>query len=334
MTRCADLRIVPACCGYVSDAPESDDSKWTSWCSSSDCFRFFLGIQWWEGEREREDVERGREIKKRDERERGGATSLFPIFQEGIVKAEQGGRAFFRSRTAVGLFRPSIVKLQSFSFSGPFLWRAGRPARQDRPVDLAHHVQFFGEGAELRTTRRGEESEEKKEREVKGKQEAEKTKKNPSSKLTIFFRPPLNLNSSSSSSTTPRLPRTFTNRRWPRPQKPPWPKSRRRRRRQARSRLLLRAAAASRPRSPSPSSRRWRASTPMVKKLRDSVFFSELEPPAFSFVLFFVETATNRCLSFRAGKMGTIEKCGDPLLHGALERALKESVARQHRDCK
>ena len=41
MTRCADLRIVPACCGNVSDAPDSDDSKWTSWCSSSDdCFRF------------------------------------------------------------------------------------------------------------------------------------------------------------------------------------------------------------------------------------------------------------------------------------------------------
>ena len=40
MTRCADLRIVPACCGYVSEAPDSDDSKWTSWCSSSDCFTF------------------------------------------------------------------------------------------------------------------------------------------------------------------------------------------------------------------------------------------------------------------------------------------------------
>ena len=143
------------------------------------------------------------------------------------------------------------------------LRRAGRPARQDEPVDLAHHVQFFGEGAEcLRTTRRGGGGGEEKRGEVKESSKRKKTKIFFLLETHYFFLDLLLFNLlNSSSSTTPRLRESQT---WPRPQKPPRPKLRPLR--SSRPLLLRAAAAASRPRSPSPSSRRWRASTPMVKE--------------------------------------------------------------------
>ena len=82
-TRCAFLRIVPACCGNVSDAPESDDSKWTSCCSSSeDCFRFCDA-----GDRERM-LKGGRLVRRRKSDGMGGGRDFSIFFEEATSKSE------------------------------------------------------------------------------------------------------------------------------------------------------------------------------------------------------------------------------------------------------
>lgn len=207
--------------------------------------------------------------------------------------------------------------------------RAGRPVRQCKPVALAHHDQFFGEGAEcLRTTRRGEKK--RKKREVKGKQEATRAKIFSSSTSLIFF---LDLLLQPPQPPQPRkLQGSNESQTWPRPQKPPWPKSRGRRRRRPRSRpLLLRAAAAaSRPRSPSPSSRRWRASTPMVIEKETAFSFRNWPRLRFLFFCFLWEHRVD-VSHFAQGRREQSKVRRPP---PALEEKLKESVALQHRDCK
>ena len=138
--------------------------------------------------------------------------------------------------------------------------------------------------------------------------------------FTNFFSRPRKLHGSNESQT------------WPRPQKPPQPKSRGRRRRRPRSRpLLLRAAAAaSRPRSPSPSSRRWRASTPMVIEKETAFSFRNWPRLRFLFFCFLWEHRAD-VSHFAQGRREQSKVRRPP---PALEEKLKESVARQHRDCK
>ena len=156
--------------------------------------------------------------------------------------------------------------------------RGRQLARQGKPTTVAHHLEFLKRGAGcLRTTRRGGGEEvwkREEKREVRAKK-AEFFFPPFLSRFTVFQPPPppllLKTRTLSPTSSSPNSYHTI----WPRPQKPPWslrpPRGPRR--------LLPSLRRASRPRSPCRWSRRWRASTPMVKRQRHSfVFFVECAP--------------------------------------------------------